>query len=217
MISIKARDMFRFFWLKELFNEDSDIIELRFTHLVFGLKPSPAIMGAVLANHIQKFQATYPRTVDVMEQSLYVDDLVIGEFDIVEVFETYRNAKAIMARGGFNLRKWNSNSQGVLKLIEKAESCTSDGLNAPFNSEDASQTFVNSQVKDESMLKLLGVDWDNVKDELTFNFTKLVESIYRLPYTKRSLLKFTASLFNPLGFPNPFCHHPKDAVSNIMH
>jgi len=126
--------MLRFLWLKEPFNEDSDIIELRFTRLVFGLKPSPAILGTILAKHVQKFQATYPRIVDVMEQSLYVDDLVAGGFDVVEVFEMYRNSKAIMARGGFNLRKWNSNSQGVLKLIEKAESCTSDGLKVPFSS-----------------------------------------------------------------------------------
>jgi len=116
----------------------------------------------------------------------------------------YRNAKAIMVRGRFNLRKWNLNSQGVLKLIEKAESCTSHGLKVPFSSEDASQTFVNSSSKDEGMLKLLGVDWDNIKDELTFNFTELVESMHRLPCTKRSLLKFTASLSDPLGFLSPF-------------
>jgi len=54
------------------------------------------------------------------------------------------------------------------------------------------------------MLKLLGVDWDNIKDELTFNFIELVESMHRLPCTKRSLLKFTASLFDSLGFLSPF-------------
>ena len=99
MISIKDldRDMLRFLWLKEPFNEHSDIIQLRFTRLVFGLKPSPAILGAVLAHHIQAFQATYPKTVDTMGQSLYVDDLVAGGSDVVEVFELYQNAKAIMA------------------------------------------------------------------------------------------------------------------------
>ena len=41
MISIKDidRDMFRFLWLKEPFNERSDIIQLHFTCLVFGFKP----------------------------------------------------------------------------------------------------------------------------------------------------------------------------------
>jgi len=74
MISIKAidRDMLSLLWLKEPFIEDSDIIELLFTRLVFGLKPSPAIQGSVPANHIQKFQAIYPRTVDVMEQSMLI-------------------------------------------------------------------------------------------------------------------------------------------------
>ena len=200
MISIKDldRDMLRFLWLKEPFNEHSDIIQLRFTRLVFGLKPSPAILGAVLAHHIQEFQATYPKTVDTMGQSLYVDDLVAGGSDVVEVFELYQNAKAIMARGGFNLRKWNSNSRRVLKMIEEAESHQSHSLDCSV------ETPVNSQTENESSLKLLGVDWDNCRDELTFNFAELSESASRLPRTKWSLLKFTASLFDPLGFLSPF-------------
>ena len=200
MISIKYldRDMLRFLWLKEPFNEHSDIIQLRFTRLVFGLKPSPAILGAVLAHHIQEFQATYPKTVDTMGQSLYVDDLVAGGSDVVEVFELYQNAKAIMARGGFNLRKWKSNSRRVLKMIEEAESHQSHSLDCSV------ETPMNSQMENESSLKLLGVDWDNCRDELTFNFAELSESASRLPRTKRSLLKFTASLFDPLGFLSPF-------------
>ena len=72
------RDMLRFLWLKEPFNEDSEITQYRFARLVFGLRPSPAVLGAVISLHIEKYHSEYPRIVNVIDQSLYVDDLVSG-------------------------------------------------------------------------------------------------------------------------------------------
>ena len=50
MIEIKPsdRDMLHFLWLKDPGNVESHISELRFTCLVFGLRPSPAILGSVI-------------------------------------------------------------------------------------------------------------------------------------------------------------------------
>ena len=56
-ISEHDRDSLRFLWLKDPFNVDSAIMHYRFTRLVFGLRPSPAILGAVIANHVQKYHA----------------------------------------------------------------------------------------------------------------------------------------------------------------
>ena len=33
----------------------------------------------------------------------------------------YKNSKDIMSKGGFNLRKWNSNSEEVIDMINSAE------------------------------------------------------------------------------------------------
>ena len=49
--------------------------------------------------------------------------------------------------------------------------------------------------------KLLGVNWNNSNDEFTFVFTGLIQLAYK---TKRSVLRLTASLFNPLGLLSPF-------------
>ena len=56
MIEIKPsdRDMLRFLWLKDLGNVESHISELRFTRLVFGLRPSPAILGSVISHHFRQ-------------------------------------------------------------------------------------------------------------------------------------------------------------------
>ena len=57
MVSIteEDRDMLRFLWLKEPLKEDSEVIQFKFTRLVFGLRLSPAILGAVLSPHLKKY------------------------------------------------------------------------------------------------------------------------------------------------------------------
>ena len=48
-------------------------------------------------------------------------------------------------------------------MIEEAKSHQSHSLDCSV------ETPVNSQTENESSLKLLGVDWDNCRDELTFS------------------------------------------------
>ena len=56
----------------------------------------------------------------------------------------------------------------------------------------------------ESYTKLLGIIWDSQSDKFTFDFSELITYISKLPINKRSLLKFTAKMFDPLGFLSPF-------------
>jgi hypothetical protein len=51
-INPRDRDMLRFLWMKNPYDPQSNIISLRFCHLMFGLRPSPAILGAVLTHHL---------------------------------------------------------------------------------------------------------------------------------------------------------------------
>ena len=75
------------------------MIHLRFTHLVFGLKPSPAVLGAEIAHHINQYRETYPMAVGQLEESLYVDDLVAGADSVDEAFNLYLNCKNLMKQG----------------------------------------------------------------------------------------------------------------------
>ena len=44
--------MLRFLWLKDRYVLDSEVVQLQFCRLVFGLRPSPSILGATLTNHL---------------------------------------------------------------------------------------------------------------------------------------------------------------------
>ena len=131
-------------------------MHLRFTRLVFGLKLSPAVLGAVIAHHVEKYHKTYPKAAGLLEESLYDDDLVAGADSVDKVFNLYLNCKTLMKEGGFNLRKWNSNSTVLKGKIEDHEGAAGERVPKP------SETFTSEVVDDEA--KLLGVQWDSKTD-----------------------------------------------------
>jgi len=190
------QDMLKFLWLKEPFQIDSEIVSYRFTRLVFGLWSSPAVLRAVIEQHVQKYRSEYPQIVDLIDHSLYIDDLVSGGANASEAFALYEVPKYIMKRGGFNLRKWNSNSVELLRLIGESEPCCA--LNSSSDHEP------ELPVTKGSMCKLLGINWDHLRDEFAFDFSELLQHNSELPTTKRTILKLTASLFDSLGLLRPF-------------
>jgi hypothetical protein len=58
-IDSSDRDMLRFLWLEDLERLNSKIKHLRFCRLVFGLRPSPAILGATIYQHLNSYQRNH--------------------------------------------------------------------------------------------------------------------------------------------------------------
>ena len=104
------RDFLRFLWFDDPSLENPKIIHLKFTRLVFGLRPSPAILGATIQHHLKLYKQSDPEMFKLLEQSFYVDDLLTGESNDEKALAIYHRAKKLMAEGGFNLRKWKTNS-----------------------------------------------------------------------------------------------------------
>jgi len=73
MIGINAddRDFLCFLWLESPYDPKSEIIHLRCTCLV---KPSLAVLGAVIANHIRKYLGQYPKMAHIIQDSHYVSN-----------------------------------------------------------------------------------------------------------------------------------------------
>ena len=69
-IAEEDREKLRFLWLENPFDMNSEVIEYKFNRLGFGLRPSPAILGAVTMNHPSKFNGDDPTTVKLIQDSL---------------------------------------------------------------------------------------------------------------------------------------------------
>ena len=104
MIGIQEnqRNMLRFLWLKDPYVVNSEVIQLRFCRLVFGLRPSPSILGATLTHHLDAHRDSHVELVELIKKRLYVDDLLTGADNVQEGFELYQDSKELMAKGAFN-------------------------------------------------------------------------------------------------------------------
>ncbi|XP_044165233.1 uncharacterized protein LOC122949165 [Acropora millepora] len=217
MVSVKEEDrnMLRFLWFDDPGRDIPKIAQFRFNRLLFGLRPSPSILGATIAHHLRLYKQSEPEMAALLEKSLYVDDLLSGAVDDEKALEIYHKSKRIMADGGFNLRKWNSNSQNVMSEISKSERLQEDSITQrkahPDVTTEDDQSYAKTttgsaspSTKDGFVVKVLGLNWNTVGDELFFDFSSLHTYAMSLPLSKRSVLKVTAKIFDPMGFLTPF-------------
>ena len=157
--SLEDRDMLHFLWDEDPTNVESDVLQLRFTRLVFGLCPSPAILGTVISHHLDRYQSDQPKLIQSIKDSCYVDDLICGGGTVEEAFNIYQVAKEALTAGGFHLRKWNSNPQELrvkmLPVLGLPNQVVSDSNQAEKITHliDCS----NTQVTDQPQDKLLGI------------------------------------------------------------
>ena len=191
---------------KEPNDPNSELVQLRFTRLVFGLRPSPAILSSTIRHHLETQKDADPQLIELLKKSLYVDDFVSGAHNEMEACEVSSNAKLIMQKGAFNLRKWNTNSSNLNEMFSEESSPNSSNLK-PVTEEDESyaKTVTGTLIKTKNnIVKVLGSIWNTASDTLEFNFLDLVNEAKSLPPTKQSLLKISAKIFDPLGLLSPF-------------
>ena len=216
------RDTLRFLWYDDIDKPDPSIVQFRYRRLLFGLSCSPALLGQTIRHHVGKFENQSPEVVKLLSR-LYADDLSCGAENREEGLEIYRQAKEIMAKGGFNLRKWNTNDKILLEEITSVEnqgknSCkkstvTQGDQAIPDKGKKLQEPEVRHVIEDDQTYsqyaigtpsskgdsKVLGVNWDSDSDKLLFNLDSVVAFAKSLPPTKRSVLKLAAKIFDPLG------------------
>ena len=96
---------------------ESQILQYRFCCLPFGLKPSPALLNAVLEKHLAQYEESEPSMFRLLSRSFYVDDFISGAASIQEAEEIYCKARQALKEGGFNLRKWHTNELSLQKSM----------------------------------------------------------------------------------------------------
>ena len=85
--------------------ESKNIEILRFTRLVFGLTQSPFILEGTLKKHFENYRKSFKKLIKIIENDMYVDDLVIGGNSLEEVKEIKQNSVQLFKKGGFNIHK----------------------------------------------------------------------------------------------------------------
>ena len=200
--------------MKNPFDPRSEMIHLRFCRLMFGLRSSPAILGAVLARHLDSSKEYDPAIVELIKKSMYVDDFLSGSSNVSEGKELYTNSKKIMREASFNLRKWHSNSTELLEFIHNKETIMRNTTNTSLvdegnvTEEDESYTKVtvgsNSQTKSK-LVNVLGTSWDTETDQ--FQFTQRTNNTGKISSLEQEIVPTNICQdFRPIGYPDTLYH-----------
>ncbi|XP_075252273.1 uncharacterized protein LOC142344459 [Convolutriloba macropyga] len=108
----KDRPYLRFLW-----NNSGHIETYEHTSHIFWATDSPCIASYALRRSAQDNAKTYPSVQKVIERNVYVEDLFVAVSSPNEATNIVHDTRKVLASGGFNLTKWNSNSHQVLDLL----------------------------------------------------------------------------------------------------
>ncbi|XP_011405271.1 PREDICTED: uncharacterized protein LOC100637172, partial [Amphimedon queenslandica] len=112
-------------------------------------------------------------------------------------------SKTLFKEGGFNLRKFVTNSESLrVKIKEHQKSSTST------NEQDMSDTDTTlrkdqSDTEREREHKVLGVLWDPMRDEIIVGFGEIALEAHSVNPTKRSIVSIVGKFYDPLGILSP--------------
>ena len=108
----KERPYLRFFW-----NNSGHIETYEYTRHVFGATDSRCIASYALRRSAQDNAKTYPSVQKVIERNVYMDYLFVAVSSPNEATNIVHGTRNVLATGGFNLTKWNSNIHQVLDQL----------------------------------------------------------------------------------------------------
>ena len=83
----------------------SNVEVLQFTCALFGLVQSPFLLGGTLQQHLESLKERYPKEVEEIKRSMYVDDLITGGVTKGKVRDLKQTAIAVFGEAQFDLHK----------------------------------------------------------------------------------------------------------------
>ncbi|XP_055551044.1 uncharacterized protein LOC129733299 [Wyeomyia smithii] len=161
--------------------------------LTFGATCSPSSAQYVKNVNAGRFAEQFPEAAAAIVDRHYVDDYYDSADTVAEAIARAKAVKFIHSEGGFNIRNWVSNSNTILEEMGE-------------RSENAAVHF--NKNKNTEFERVLGIVWEPLQDQFLFStssraeFRKILQD--ELCPTKRMVLSFVMSLFDPLGLLSPF-------------
>ena len=188
-------DALRFLWWPDG-NLDNEPQEYQMRVHLFGGASSPSCANFALKKTAQDNKTEFDlETIETVERNFYVDDCLKSVSSEELAVNLSSQLCELLARGGFKLTKWLSNSRKVIESLPASERA--------------------AQVKDLDFEKLpveraLGVQWNISSDQFGFRIV-----IKDRPATRRGILSIVSSVYDPLGFVAPFILNAKLILQDL--
>ncbi|KAL0821968.1 hypothetical protein ABMA28_005356 [Loxostege sticticalis] len=180
-------------YLRILWRDDTShkVKHYRMLRVTFGVASSPYLAVKALQQVAIDEGHMYPMAAEKVSTDFYMDDLMTGCETKEDGIKLYREMNELLAKGGFELQKWTSNSQELLKEIKELEN---KGI------EDEKEIKENLKIKTDEIIKIVGLTWNRSDDSFTY---KVVTPALKEPATKRSIIADISRFYDPLGWVGP--------------
>ncbi|KAM4561412.1 uncharacterized protein V3H82_015431 [Fundulus diaphanus] len=186
-VAVQEEDtnLLRFLWWPEG-NHQKELAEFKMKVHIFGATSSPSVATYAMQKCAADFEDEFGQEAAItVKKNFYVDDCLKSVADEDTAVALCSNLRGMLARGGFRLTKWASNSRKLLNSILEGE---------------RAQGFQDLDLNMDSlpMERALGIQWCAETDQF-----KIKINLKERPHTRRGLLSFLSSIFDPLGFIAP--------------
>lgn len=145
--------------------------------VTYGTKSAPYLAIRCLYQLGLENECEYPNASKSIREDFYVDDLLSGSNSIESTIRLANQITEILAKAGFHLRKWVSNSCKILEGIQTTNKSDIIDLGTHENT------------------KTLGLIWNGQRDCFLYK----IGSNFNSRITKRSVLSEISQIFDPLG------------------
>lgn len=184
-VSNEDTDLLRFLWWPDG-NYELDLVEHKMLVHIFGATSSPSVATFALQKCATDFAEEFGQeTAKTVRKNFYVDDCLKSASDEDTAITLCAELRSMLAKGGFRLTKWSSNSRKLLNSIPE---------------EERAQGFQDLDFDEDNlpMERALGIQWCAESDQFRFKI-----NLKDRPHTRRGLLSLVSSIFDPLGFLAP--------------
>jgi hypothetical protein len=172
----------RILWRK---TPDQPITTYKLNTVTYGTASAPFLATRCLQQLIADEAINYPGAAKVARDGFYIGDLITGTDDIDSALSLQQDSIDMLKKGGFTLSKWSFDHPALLEYLPPEG--VERKLLLSFGNED--------------VIKTLGLLWNSTTDKLIF----CVQVNQDNTSTKRSVLRSTASIYDPLGLPTFKC------------
>ncbi|XP_047541815.1 uncharacterized protein LOC125074530 [Vanessa atalanta] len=163
---------------------EKELQEFELLTVTFGTACAPYLAVRSMQELAYKECQNKPVIAKIILNDFYMDDVMTGADNLEDAYKIYKELTEVLAKGGFPLQKWKSNSKEILAKIWKAKGNTDEEL----------------RIKVDDTTKILGLTWDPRGDFFRYSVDLAPQEE---PVTKRRIISDISRLFDPLGWLAP--------------
>ena len=152
---------------------------------------------------MNEYSRSHPQLVKTLSQSTYVDDIISGAKSVDDAYLLYKESKSLLKEGGFNLRKFITNSSQLQERIDEDEGVLHACKNPELEETYTRSTLGTNQSLRSGEQKILGVRWNVFADQLVIDVSNVAHLARELEPTKRHIVSVVGRFYDPLGFISP--------------